>query len=109
MVIAFIVLMVMLGTPWLLARRFCVSGGRGGGCARYALLVRRGDELHSLHPGPDAWLAVGIDYSLFILNRYRTNLLDGMPKIQAIALANGTSGNAVIFAAKHRDYCAHER
>ena len=44
-------------------------------------------------------LAVGIDYSLFILNRYRTNLLDGMPKIQAIALANGTSGNAVIFAA----------
>ena len=44
-------------------------------------------------------LAVGIDYSLFILNRYRTNLLDGMPKVQAIALANGTSGNAVIFAA----------
>lgn len=33
-------------------------------------------------------LAVGIDYSLFILNRYRTNLLDGMPKIQAIALVN---------------------
>ena len=44
-------------------------------------------------------LAVGIDYSLFILNRYRTNLLEGMPKNQAIALANGTSGNAVIFAA----------
>ena len=44
-------------------------------------------------------LAVGIDYSLFILNRYRMNLLDGMPKVQAIALANGMSGNAVIFAA----------
>jgi len=43
-------------------------------------------------------LAVGIDYSLFILNRHRTQLRDGVPLHESIARANGTSGNAVIFA-----------
>ena len=43
-------------------------------------------------------LAVGIDYSLFILNRHRTQLHDGLPLEESIGLANGTSGNAVVFA-----------
>ncbi len=43
-------------------------------------------------------LAVGIDYSLFILNRHRTQLRDGVPLHESIGLANGTSGNAVVFA-----------
>jgi RND superfamily putative drug exporter len=43
-------------------------------------------------------LAVGIDYSLFILNRHRTQLKDGMGVRESIGLANGTSGNAVVFA-----------
>ncbi|OIH94398.1 MMPL family transporter [Curtobacterium sp. MCBA15_001] len=43
-------------------------------------------------------LAVGIDYSLFILNRHRTQLKAGMPVHESIGLANGTSGNAVVFA-----------
>ena len=43
-------------------------------------------------------LAVGIDYSLFILNRHRTQLKQGMPLHESIGLANGTSGNAVVFA-----------
>ena len=100
MVIAFIVLMVMLGTlvaaglPILMSLVGMVVGVLGT-----FPLFRCGDELHSHTLGLMLGLAVGIDYSLFILNRYRTNLLDGMPKIQAIALANGTSGNAVIFAA----------
>jgi RND superfamily putative drug exporter len=43
-------------------------------------------------------LAVGIDYSLFILNRHRRNLRAGMPMRQSIGLATGTSGSAVLFA-----------
>lgn len=43
-------------------------------------------------------LAVGIDYSLFILNRHRRNLRAGIPMRQSIGLATGTSGNAVLFA-----------
>lgn len=43
-------------------------------------------------------LAVGIDYSLFITNRHRTQLRSGMEVSRSIATANGTSGNAVAFA-----------
>lgn len=43
-------------------------------------------------------LAVGIDYSLFILNRHRHQLREGTPLHESIGLANGTSGNAVVFA-----------
>lgn len=44
-------------------------------------------------------LAVGIDYSLFIINKYRTYLLDGYKPEAAIGRAIGTAGNAVVFAA----------
>lgn len=44
-------------------------------------------------------LAVGIDYSLFIINRYRTYVLDGYDMETAIKKALSTAGNAVIFAA----------
>jgi len=43
-------------------------------------------------------LAVGIDYSLFILNRHRRQLKAGVEMKESIGLANGTSGNAVVFA-----------
>jgi putative drug exporter of the RND superfamily len=43
-------------------------------------------------------LAVGIDYALFIINRHRRQLRDGYVVAESIALANGTSGNAVFFA-----------
>ncbi len=44
-------------------------------------------------------LAVGIDYSLFIINRYRTYVLEGFAYDDAAARSIGTAGNAVIFAA----------
>lgn len=44
-------------------------------------------------------LAVGIDYSLFIINRYRTYLSEGYKFEHAAARAIGTAGNAVVFAA----------
>ena len=43
-------------------------------------------------------LAVGIDYSLFIVNRHRKQLLNGVPVRESIGLATGTSGTAVVFA-----------
>ncbi|MDM4720552.1 MMPL family transporter [Micromonospora sp. WMMA1363] len=43
-------------------------------------------------------LAVGIDYSLFITSRYRQNLLEGLPRDEAIGRAVGTAGSAVVFA-----------
>lgn len=44
-------------------------------------------------------LAVGIDYSLFIINRYRTYVKEGFGFRDAAARAIGTAGNAVVFAA----------
>lgn len=43
-------------------------------------------------------LAVGIDYGLFILARFRTELREGRSIDQAIARASGTAGSAVVFA-----------
>ena len=43
-------------------------------------------------------LAVGIDYTLFILSRHRTQVRDGMPIQASIATAVGTAGSAVVFA-----------
>lgn len=44
-------------------------------------------------------LAVGIDYSLFIINRYRTFVREGYELQDAAGRAIATAGNAVIFAA----------
>jgi RND superfamily putative drug exporter len=44
-------------------------------------------------------LAVGIDYSLFIINKYRRLALDGYQYKEAASRAIGTAGNAVLFAA----------
>jgi RND superfamily putative drug exporter len=43
-------------------------------------------------------LAVGIDYTLFILSRHRTQLAAGMPAEESAARAVGTAGSAVVFA-----------
>ena len=43
-------------------------------------------------------LAVGIDYALFILSRYRQNTSDGLEPREAAAQATGTAGSAVVFA-----------
>jgi RND superfamily putative drug exporter len=43
-------------------------------------------------------LAVGIDYTLFILARFRTELREGRGLHSAIGVAVGTAGSAVVFA-----------
>ena len=99
-IIAAIVLWVMLGTligaglPLLNA----LIGVSVGVLASLALSGTV--EMLSVTPvlGVMLGLAVGIDYSLFILNRHRTQLRNGLPLQESIGLANGTSGNAVVFA-----------
>lgn len=43
-------------------------------------------------------LAVGIDYGLFVLARFRSELRDGREVLEAIGRATGTAGTAVVFA-----------
>ncbi|WP_328294726.1 MMPL family transporter [Kineococcus sp. NBC_00420] len=43
-------------------------------------------------------LAVGIDYALFIVTRFRQELLDGRSVAEAVPLAVGTAGSAVLTA-----------
>jgi RND superfamily putative drug exporter len=43
-------------------------------------------------------LAVGIDYSVFILSRYRSELGAGKSPLEAIGVAAATAGSAVVFA-----------
>ncbi|MFE7462648.1 MMPL family transporter [Streptomyces sp. NPDC057499] len=43
-------------------------------------------------------IAVGIDYALFIVSRYRTERAEGHTAEEAAARATGTAGSAVVFA-----------
>jgi len=100
LIVAGIVLLVMLGTiigaglPMLAA-----IGGLGFSllaATAFSGLVQFNSSSTVL--GIMLGLAVGIDYSLFILNRHRRQLRQGMGLQDSIGLANGTSGNAVVFA-----------
>ncbi|EMY33194.1 MMPL family protein [Arthrobacter crystallopoietes BAB-32] len=98
--VAAAVLVIMLGTliaaglPLLMAV-VGVGVGVGGTIALSGAV-----EMSSISPvlALMLGLAVGIDYSLFIVNRHRSQLLAGMPLAESIGRATGTSGNAVLFA-----------
>ena len=100
LMVAAAVLLIMLGTligaglPLLNA-----LVGVGIGVAG-AMALSGAVEMMSITPilGLMLGLAVGIDYALFILHRHRNQLKDGMELRESIALANGTAGNAVVFA-----------
>lgn len=98
--VAAAVLLIMLGTfvaaglPLLMAI-VGVGVGVGGTMALTTVI-----EMSSISPmlALMLGLAVGIDYSLFIVNRHRQQLLAGMEVRESVAKATGTSGNAVTFA-----------
>ena len=100
LVVAAVVLVVMLGTligaglP-LVTALIGVGIGAAGALAFSGVV-----EMASVTPilGVMLGLAVGIDYALFIVNRHRRQLKAGYTLMESIALANGTSGNAVVFA-----------
>ena len=100
LLIAAVVLFLMLGTL-LTAGLPVLSALIGVGVAATATLALSSQiEMNSTTPmlGVMLGLAVGIDYSLFILNRHRRQLKMGTEVRESIGLANGTSGNAVVFA-----------
>jgi putative drug exporter of the RND superfamily len=98
--IACVVLLVMLSTV-LAAALPIVTAIVGVGIGVLASLSFSGVvQMASITPvlGVMLGLAVGIDYSLFIVNRHRKQLAHGMEVRESVALANGTAGNAVLFA-----------
>ena len=98
--IAAIVLVVVLGS--LLAASFpIITALVGVAIGAMATLSFSGlVQMASVTPilGVMLGLAVGIDYALFILYRHRRQLLQGADVVDSIGLANGTAGNAVVFA-----------
>lgn len=99
-VFAAIVLVVMLGTL-IAAGLPLISALVGVGIgASIAMLIGHVTDVASVTPvlGIMLGLAVGIDYSLFIVNRHRRQLKQGNDVVHSVALATGTSGNAVVFA-----------
>lgn len=100
LVASVIVLLVLLGTA--IGASLPLAGAIVGvGVAMLGSLAFSGViEFVSVTPvlGVMLGLAVGIDYSLFILNRHRRQLKQGVELHESIGLANGTSGTAVVFA-----------
>lgn len=99
-VIAAVVLLVMLGS--VIAASFpIVTALVGVAVGALSTLAFSGViQMASVTPilGVMLGLAVGIDYSLFIVNRHRRQLLQGADVHESVGLANGTAGNAVVFA-----------
>ncbi|MER6571667.1 MMPL family transporter [Streptomyces sp. NPDC001093] len=75
------------------------TAGLGAGVLTVGLLSH-GLTLGSIAPTVTALLGlgVGIDYALFIVTRYRTNLRAGLSAEEAAVRAMATSGRAVLFA-----------
>ncbi|MBO9556839.1 MMPL family transporter [Cellulomonas sp.] len=99
-VIAALVLLVVLRSA-LAAALPVVTAVTGVGVGVTACLALSGVvDMVSVTPvlGVMLGLAVGIDYSLFVLNRHRRQLREGLELHESIGTAVGTSGNAVVFA-----------
>ncbi|NYD67572.1 MMPL family transporter [Agromyces atrinae] len=98
--IAAVVLLVLLGSA-LAAVLPLLTAIMGVAIGAVSVLAFSGVvQMASVTPmlGVMLGLAVGIDYSLFIINRHRKQLLQGADVHESIGLANGTAGNAVVFA-----------
>jgi RND superfamily putative drug exporter len=99
-IVAGIVLVVMLGTL-IGAGLPLLTALIGVGIATLAAMsLSSVIEIANVTPilGLMLGLAVGIDYALFIVNRHRRQLKQGFGVPESIGLANGTAGNAVVFA-----------
>lgn len=98
--IAFIILFIMLGTLVAAGLPILMALIGVGASALGTLALSGVIDMTSTTPtlGTMLGLAVGIDYTLFILNRHRNNLAQGMGIRPSIALATGTAGGAVVFA-----------
>ncbi|MDO4916570.1 MAG: MMPL family transporter [Rothia sp. (in: high G+C Gram-positive bacteria)] len=99
-IIALIVLFVMMGTFIAAGLPILMAVLGLAGATMGTLALSNVVDMTSTTPalGSMLGLAVGIDYTLFIMNRHRNNLAQGMDVKRSIALATGTAGSAVLFA-----------
>ena len=99
-IVAVIVLLIMLRTAVAAALPVLTALVGVAFSTMLALSLSGQVQMSSVTPvlGIMLGLAVGIDYSLFLLNRYRTELRRGTEVTEAIGLATGTAGSAVSFA-----------
>ncbi|MDO5618132.1 MMPL family transporter [Kocuria sp.] len=100
LIVAAIVLFIMLRT-FIGAALPVLTALVGVGVAATAALSLSGVvQMASVTPvlGLMLGLAVGIDYSLFVLNKHRQQLHRGVELYESIGLATGTAGSAVVFA-----------
>lgn len=99
-IVAAVVLVIMLGTL-VGAGLPILTALVGVGTATLTAMSLSGVvEMASVTPilGLMLGLAVGIDYALFIVNRHRSQLKQGLDVAESLGRANGTAGNAVVFA-----------
>jgi RND superfamily putative drug exporter len=100
LIVALIVLIIVLGG--IIAAIIPIASGIVGvGIGVSGVFVASGAiDLNQLTPLLPAMLglAVGIDYSLFVISRYQNELADGHDRPTAIGRATGTAGTAVVFA-----------
>lgn len=98
--VAIVVLVVVLGS-WRAAMMPIIAAGVGA--VTSLLLIRTAAGLVPINSTTMILalmlaLAVGIDYSLFIVSRHRDQLATGMDAEESAARATATAGSAVVFA-----------
>lgn len=99
-VIAFVVLTITFGSL-IAAGMPLLTAIIGVGVGNLAILTLTGFiDLSSTTPvlASMLGLAVGIDYALFIMSRYRHEIAIGLEPREAAGIAVGTAGSAVVFA-----------
>jgi putative drug exporter of the RND superfamily len=99
-VIAFLVLLIAFGSviAGFLPLVTAVAGVAATNLALLALTAVFNESSTTSVLATMIGLAVGIDYSLFVLNRHRQQLAEGMDVGESVGRAVATSGSAVCFA-----------
>ncbi|WP_329348961.1 MULTISPECIES: MMPL family transporter [unclassified Streptomyces] len=99
-VAAFVILLLVFRAVWVAVLPIITAVAGVGTASLSVMLLSHVVTLPdtTLTLGALIGLGVGIDYALFIVNRHRHNLMDGMSVGDSTAKSLNTSGRAVIFA-----------
>jgi RND superfamily putative drug exporter len=98
--LAIVILLIALGAFVAMFVPIGVALFGVGTAASLTILLEHRFEIGFVGPilGTMLGLGVGIDYSLFILSRFRQGLLEGRTPEDSVGRAMATSGSAVLFA-----------
>ncbi len=99
--IAIVILLISLGAAVAMLMPIGTALFALGISTSITVLLERWFEIGSIAPilGSMLGIGVGIDYSLFIVSRFRQELAEGAEPHVAVGRALGTAGSAVLFAA----------